>query len=89
MKIVKHSGDVVDYDPNKLRNSLVKSGANSTVVDDILDRIEKEIYEGMPTKQIYKLAFGYLKKASNSHAARYNLRQALQLLGPAGFSFEK
>jgi hypothetical protein len=89
MKIVKHSGDVVDYNPDKLRNSLVKSGANSTVVADILDHIEKEIYEGMPTKQIYKLAFGYLKKASNSHAARYNLRQAIQLLGPAGFFFEK
>ncbi len=89
MKIVKHSGDVVDYDPQKLRNSLIRSGAGETVVQDILDRIEKEIFEGMPTKQIYKLAFAYLKKASNSHAARYNLRQALQLLGPAGFFFEK
>lgn len=89
MKIVKHSGDVVDYDSNKLRNSLVRSGANASVVDDILSRIQSEIYTGMPTKQIYKLAFGYLKKASNSHAARYNLRQALQLLGPAGFFFEK
>jgi hypothetical protein len=30
-----------------------------------------------------------LKKSSNSHAARYNLRAAIQLLGPAGFFFEK
>ncbi len=89
MKIVKHSGDVVDFNPKKLRNSLVRSGASEVVVQDILTRIEKEIYDGMPTKQIYKLAFGYLKKADNSHAARYNLRQALQLLGPAGFFFEK
>ncbi len=89
MKIVKHSGDIVDYNPEKLKTSLLKSGANSTLVASILKGIEKEVYEGMTTKQIYKLAFRNLKKASNSHAARYNLRKAIQLLGPAGFFFEK
>ena len=89
MKIIKHSGDIVEYDPEKLKNSLLKSGAGELVVKDILNQLEQSIFEGMSTKQIYKLAFGLLKKASNSHAARYNLRQALQLLGPAGFFFEK
>jgi hypothetical protein len=36
-------------------------------------------------KKIYKRAFALLKKEANSHAARYNLRSGLQLLGP-GFS---
>ena len=89
MKIIKHSGDIVDYNPEKLKNSLLKSGAGQLVVKDILRQLEQEIFEGMSTKQIYKLAFGLLKKASNSHAARYNLRRAIQLLGPAGFFFEK
>jgi hypothetical protein len=35
------------------------------------------------------MAFGLLKKAANSHAARYNLKEAIRLLGPAGFFFEK
>lgn len=89
MKIVKHSGDVVDFEPGKLKKSLMKSGANQSVVEDILSRISKEIYDGISTKKIYKKAFGLLKKEANSHAARYNLRAALQLLGPAGFFFEK
>lgn len=89
MKIVKHSGDIVDFDPLKLKKSLLKSGANKAVVDAILQSINKEIYEGISTKQIYKMAFGLLKKASNSHAARYNLKEAIRLLGPAGFFFEK
>jgi hypothetical protein len=89
MKIVKHSGDIVEFNPEKLKNSLLKSGASSLVVESILKQIGNQIFEGMATKQIYKLAFGLLKKASNSHAARYNLRQAIQLLGPAGFFFEK
>jgi hypothetical protein len=89
MKIVKHSGNIVDYNPSKLEQSLMKSGASQRVVKTILDAIEKEIYEGISTKQIYKMAFGLLKKVSNSNAARYNLKEAIRLLGPAGFFFEK
>jgi len=89
MKIVKHSGNIVDYNPSKLKQSLLKSGASQMLVTSILKAIEKEIYEGISTKKIYKMAFGLLKKASNSHAARYNLKEAIRLLGPAGFFFEK
>lgn len=89
MKIVKHSGDIVDFNRNKLKQSLIKSGASQLVIDAILHKIENEIYEGISTKRIYKLAYGLLKKTSGSHAARYNLRAALELLGPAGFFFEK
>ncbi len=89
MKVVKHSGNIVDFNPSKLRQSLLKSGASNIMVSEVLNTIEKEIYDGIPTKQIYKMAFGLLKRISNSHAARYNLRTALQLLGPAGFFFEK
>jgi hypothetical protein len=89
MKVVKHSGMVVDFDRNKLNASLLKSGADAATVDTVLLAIENELYEGISTKQIYKLAFSRLKKSANSHAARYNLREALRLLGPAGFFFEK
>ncbi|MBF2708802.1 restriction endonuclease [Flavobacterium soyangense] len=89
MKIVKHSGDIVDFNPLKLKQSLLKSGASQLVVETILKTIKKEIYEGISTKQIYKMAFSLLKKASHSHAARYNLKEAIRLLGPAGFFFEK
>jgi hypothetical protein len=89
MKIVKHSGNIVDYNPEKLKLSLLKSGASNQEVETILQTIEGEIYEGISTKQIYKMAFSLLKKASHSHAARYNLKEAIRLLGPAGFFFEK
>ncbi|HRG17888.1 MAG TPA: restriction endonuclease [Flavobacterium lutivivi] len=89
MKIVKHSGNIVDFKREKLRDSLLKSGASRSIVEDVISQIEKQLYEGISTKKIYKLAFGLLKKNANSHAARYNLRVAIQLLGPAGFFFEK
>ncbi|UQD55032.1 restriction endonuclease [Flavobacterium sp. K5-23] len=89
MKVVKYSGDIVDFEPEKLKKSLIKSGATIAVVNDILRQIGKEVYDGISTKHIYKKAFSLLKKEANSHAARYNLRTGLQQLGPEGFFFEK
>ncbi|WP_396146972.1 restriction endonuclease [Flavobacterium sp.] len=89
MKVVKFSGAIVEFEPEKLKKSLLKSGASHVAVDKILETIQSQIYNGITTKQIYKMAFGLLKKESNSHAAQYNLRAAIQMLGPAGFYFEK
>jgi len=89
MKVQKHSGNIVDFDREKLKRSLLKSGAGTVAVDNVLQLIEQQLYDGISTKKIYKLAGKLLKRISASHAARYNLRSALQLLGPDGFFFEK
>ncbi|MFH6937540.1 ATP cone domain-containing protein [Flavobacterium sp. FlaQc-30] len=89
MKIIKHSGYKVPFDKDKLELSLKKSGASADLIKETLAEIERQMYDGITTKEIYKLAFAILKKASSGHAARYNIRLALQMLGPAGFFFEK
>ncbi|KDN55436.1 restriction endonuclease [Flavobacterium seoulense] len=89
MRVVKHSGEVVSFNPEKLIASLLKSGADKFTAEAILKEITNDIYEGISTKSIYKKAFALLKKHTHSHAARYNLRAAIQMLGPEGFYFEK
>ncbi|WPO78539.1 ATP cone domain-containing protein [Flavobacterium sp. KACC 22761] len=89
MKVIKHSGRIVPFDIEKLKNSLQKSGASPNLIEKCLNQIQDQIYDGITTKQIYKLAFAILKKAASGDAARYNLRSALQMLGPDGFFFEK
>lgn len=89
MKVVKHSGLTADFDKEKLKRSLRRSGASGNDVENVMQAINQQLYDGIPTKAIYKMAATLLKKISASHAARYNLRTALQLLGPAGFFFEK
>ena len=89
MKVVKYSGDTVDFNSNKLLKSLLKAGANPEQAQHIISTISAQLFDGMATKQIYKMAFALLKKNSNAHAARYNLREAIQMLGSAGFYFEK
>src|SRR5574343_273758 len=89
MKVVKFSGELVEYDKSKLSRSLKKSGASDEVLAEILNKIEMQLYDGISSKKIYKLAFQLLKNSANVHAARYNLRTVILGLGPAGFYFEK
>lgn len=89
MKVIKHSGHIVNFSKDKLQRSLLKSGAAPDLVHKVMQQIESQLFDGITTKQIYKQAFALLKKGGNAHAARYNLRAALQMLGPAGFFFEK
>lgn len=89
MNVRKHSGELEEFDVKRLAHSLSKSGASAQDVQDVLDAILPCLYEGMPTKDIYKLAFRFLKKKANSFAARYNLKRAIMELGPAGYHFEK
>ncbi|MFC4817798.1 ATP cone domain-containing protein [Flavobacterium sp. GCM10023249] len=89
MKVVKHSGEVVDFEKVKLERSLLKAGADQPTIQSILKNLATHLYDGMTTQQIYKLAFDRLKEESSAKAARYNLRASFELLGPAGFYFEK
>lgn len=89
MRVTKYSGNLVAYDKDKLKQSLRKSGANDALVVEVLNHIEPYLFDGISTKKIYKLAFQYLKTKSHPQAAKYNLRNSLMALGPAGFYFEK
>ena len=51
IKIINHSGALVDYNSEKLKNSLLKSGANQYVVERINNQIESEIKEGLLPKK--------------------------------------
>ncbi|HET9056192.1 MAG TPA: ATP cone domain-containing protein [Chitinophagaceae bacterium] len=87
--IIKASGDKVLFDNSKLRRSLERSGASDTVINQIIDKMEASLYDGITTKEIYKKAFALLRKSSRPTAARYKLKKAIYELGPSGFLFEK
>jgi hypothetical protein len=87
--ITKASGIKDIYAADKLRNSLAKSGASYALIETILSEIEKKLYDGIPTQKIYREAFRLLKKASRSHAGRYDLKRAIMALGPSGYPFEQ
>lgn len=87
--VKKHSGELVPFEPNKLRHSLTKSEASEDEVDKVFQRIQPRLYDGITTRELYELAFDLLKNHRDSYAARYSLKKALRDLGPEGFYFEK
>lgn len=87
--ITKASGEKSRYSEEKIRTSLKRVGASDEQIDPIINEISSKLYEGMPTKKIYRLAFDLLKNGSRHLAAKYHLKQAIMELGPSGYPFEK
>jgi hypothetical protein len=87
--ITKMSGDQVYFDEEKLKKSLRRSKADEDIIAQVIEKVKKELYDSMPTKEIYRLAFSHLRKYSATSASRYKLKSAILELGPSGFPFEK
>jgi len=87
--VTKTSGEKHPFSEEKLRKSLLKSGADKGQIDFIIREIHNQLYDGMSTRKIYQIAYSLLKSGSRHQAARYHLKYAIMELGPSGFSFEK
>mgnify|MGYP001612445394 CR=1 FL=1 len=86
--ILKADGKREAFEPEKLRASLLHSGATEQAADEVLSHILPELHNGMTTSEIYQHAFSILAKTSQSVARSYSLRRAVLDLGPSGFPFE-
>jgi hypothetical protein len=89
MIITKASGEQHEFSEEKLRNSLLRSGASPKVVDTIIAQVISSLYNGISTAEIYAIAFRILKQRKKGPAAKYKLKNALMELGPTGFPFEQ
>ena len=84
----KADGESEAYNPEKLSQSLLRSGAEPSAAAAIGAEIEKELYNGITTQEIYRRAFAKLKEHRHDAAARYSLKRAVMEFGPSGFPFE-
>jgi len=87
--ITKTDGKTELFKVEKLRRSMRRAGADPEETNRIVVEIEKLLYDGVKTQEIYRHAFTLLRNNLPPTAARYSLRRALFNLGPTGFPFEK
>jgi len=87
--IIKSSGEKARFSLDKLRSSIKKTGADDKIVNQILDKVRDELYQGISTKEIYNRAFSLLKKNKSHFALKYKLKKAIYELGPTSFPFER
>jgi hypothetical protein len=86
--VAKADGTTEVFDPLKLRASLHKAGADEEATVTIVEKITPELYDGIPTEEIYRRAFALLREHRREAAAHYSLKRALLEFGPSGFPFE-
>lgn len=89
LQIIKSSGERVKFSIDKLEKSLQHSGAGEEMVQEIVHRVQDELYPGISTREIYNRAFALLKKKKSVYASKYKLKKAIYELGPTGFPFER
>lgn len=88
INIRKADGTLVKFNPDKLKQALRNSGASSDHANQILNRVEQQLFDGISSKKIYQLAYSFLRKKSHYSAGRYRLKKAISELGPSGYPFE-
>jgi hypothetical protein len=86
--VLKSSGQQEPFDREKFQRSLKKAGASEKIIDQLTREVESRS-ELTSTRAIYGFAMTALQASSPALAARYNLKRALQELGPHGYPFEK
>jgi len=86
--VTKGNREKVLFDPEKLKQALQNAGAELEEQERITKQVATRLYNGIPTRKIYQMAFDLLKKGSFKIAGRYRLKNAIMELGPTGYPFE-
>ena len=88
MKVKKNNNEIVEFDILKLESALMRSGATTDNIKAIISEIEPQLFDGISTRVIYRIAFKVLRKRSKKLSAYYSLKKALLEFGPTGYPFE-
>ncbi|SRR5579883_393077 len=89
VNIKKASGEIVPFDPDKLRHSLNRIGADKHLIEQIVTEVNTILHDEMSTHDIYRIALRLLRKKSRTLSAKYHLKRAIMRLGITGYPFEK
>jgi hypothetical protein len=87
--VTKLSGQKEYFSEHKLIRSLESSGVPGRDAREIIGKIYDQLYPGINTEELYRIAFSSLKRRNTPLAARYSLKKAIAQLGPTGFPFER
>lgn len=87
--IRKSSGELVPFNSKKIITSITRTGADEETANKVLAKVKKQLKDHMSTKEIYQIVRDELANTLPWAGVRYDLREAIIKLGPAGYNFEK
>lgn len=86
--VLKENGEKERFEKAKVKKAIRRSGLSPKECDEILQQLSPHIYNGISTKAIYHMVYDLIDQMRPEVSHRYNLKRALQRIGPAGYEFE-
>ena len=88
--IYKADGSRVQFNENKILSTCIRAGASKKTAKRILKKVKSNIYRDMTSNDIYKKVLHAISEEKGLKALhqRYQLKEAIMRMGPAGFAFE-
>jgi len=87
--VINSQGEQEPFSFRKVLKSARRAGASPNLAFEIASTIEKEVYPGIRTSEIFKRVKELLTKQDLRAGLRFNLKEGIRKLGPSGFPFEK
>lgn len=88
--VEKMNGETEPYNPDKLKHSLEKVGADEQTINKILEKVEGILHDGIKTKKLFSFVHKELDKTRPAAGLKYNLKKAMvDMRIEGGFVFEK
>jgi len=87
--IINSRGEKRPFSWRKVYQSAMRVGAEKALARKIATRIQKEAYDNISTREIFKKVEEYLYQDFPKAGMRFSLKEAMRKLGPSGFPFEK
>ncbi|HUV72335.1 MAG TPA: ATP cone domain-containing protein [Clostridia bacterium] len=88
INVVKATGEIEPFSEEKVVSSLMRAGASKGLAYKIVDKVKSQLYQNIPTFEIYSAVMKILRREQKDLASRYSLKRAIMELGPTGYPFE-
>jgi Holliday junction resolvase-like predicted endonuclease len=80
--VTKFDGRKQPFDKNKVINTCLRLHASREQAEAVVSKIERKIYDGIPTKKILRMIFSYLQELKPEVKHQIDLREAISKLRP-------
>ena len=87
--VINSRGEKEPFSLKKVYRSCRRVGASKDLAKRVSKEIEKRVYPGIKTSEIFKWVKRLLSREAPNSVIRFSLKKAMRKLGPSGFDFEK
>ena len=80
--MIKENGSRQLFDKEKVIRTCLRMGATVHVAHEVAEKVERKLYDGIPTRIILRLIFRFMRKYKPAVGNLFDLKKGLSLMSP-------